>query len=139
MALGVLAVGQKPHEPVEWLVSVPPRAPEQVLVIRGYFTRLGGVVVDRLLNRVLKAQLDCRYGDIQTLQGEIANRDEAIQSLEHELQSHQRDIQSLQGAIKALQDTIAGRDGRIASIHQSLSWRLTSLLWAVDRCLKIHQ
>jgi O-antigen biosynthesis protein len=158
--LGVLAVGQQLPALVEWLVRVPKHSPEKIALIRDYFARLGMVIEDHWSNRELKAQLDWRVGEIKNLQGEIASRDGDIQTLRGEiasrdgdiqalqsgnqalvaqLQSHQRDIQSLQGQVQSLQCEVDVREARIDLVHQSLSWKLTSPLRAVDRWLKIRQ
>ena len=179
--LGVLAVGQHPADLVEWFVQVPTAAPQQVLVIREFFSRLGKVIVDNWSNREMNAQIAyrdndiqtlngmiaSRDGDIQTLQGIIAARDGDIQSQQNDIQSwlqsqnqslqndiqwlqsqnqsllaqlhaHQREIQSRQTEINLLQGEVAAREARIASISQSLSWKLTSPLRTVDRWLKIR-
>jgi O-antigen biosynthesis protein len=151
--LGVLAVGQHLPKPLNWLLNISTRVPEQVSLIRDFFARLGKVIVDQWLNRELNALAASRAGDIQTrdrhiqtldgdiqtLQGVIAALDGDIQTLQGVIAARDGDIQSLQSENQALQDTVATRDARIANIYQSISWRLTSPLRTVDRWLKIRQ
>ncbi len=123
--LGVLAVGKQLPDPLEWLVQVTTQAPEQVAVIRDFFARLGEMIEDHWLNQELKALVASRERELQSLQGEF-----------HSLQG---EFHSLQGEFHSLQAEVAAKDARIANIYQSLSWKLTFPLRAVDRWLKIRQ
>ncbi len=123
--LGVLGVGRQLPEPVEWLINVPTRAPEQVSVIRDYFARLGGVVGDRWSSRQQAAFLAAREEYIQLLAGEVATRDEQIHLLT--------------GEVVARDGKILALAGEIAGIYQSTSWKFSLPVRVVGRWLKRPQ
>jgi lipopolysaccharide biosynthesis glycosyltransferase len=82
-----------------------------------------------------------QYSEIQTSELDLTKGqlDSTKTEQSEEIAIRQEDIQSLQREVQSLKHEIDVRDARIASIYQSLSWKLTSPLRMVDRWLKIRQ
>ena len=130
--LGVVGVGGQLPDPAAWLVQASTHAPGQVEGIRNFFGRLGEMIEDHWLNRELKALVASR-------ETELKSRQEEFQTLQGEFQTLHKEFHTLKWAYQSLEHELAARDAKIASIYESISWRLTSPLRAVDRWLKIRQ